>query len=271
MEARKHYEDTQLITDDEGERTLIDGIGLQFRRVYKTLNHLREYDSSWWALGKIIAYRSQDVPFVHIDSDVILWSRLPEELENADVFAQNPEFFVVADPNTWYIPDRLERLLLHENNGWLPKEWNWYRAIFSDMLSAVCCGIYGGTRLDFIHYCAETALQIVNHPINAAAFKDTDSKSKNLYLMLIEQFLPAACLEYYADNKYSPFCGIKPRFLFHSVEDAYCRAFRCGYTHLISISKSNPIIAERLETRVQSEYPELYERCIRYLATQRGS
>jgi hypothetical protein len=270
MEANKHYgADTQLVTDDEGARKLVDGLGLRFGKVSTALNQIREHDSSWWALGKIIAYRSQDVPFVHIDSDVILWSRLPKELETADVIAQNPEFFVVGDPHTWYIPERFEKLLLHENSGWLPKEWNWYRAVFSDMLSAICCGIYGGNRLDFIHFCADLAVQIVDHPINRSALKAVDAKSKNLYLMLIEQFLPAACLEYHADNEFSKFFGVKCKFLFHSMDDAYYRSFRSGYTHLISSSKLNPVIAERLDARVRETYPDLYDRCLNYLRVNR--
>jgi hypothetical protein len=264
MEAKKHYGgDTQLVTDDAGAKKLVDQLGLRFGRVSTALNQLKDYDSSWWALGKIVAYRAQEVPFVHIDSDVILWTRLPEELETADVLAQNPEFFVVGDPHTWYIPDRLEKSLLHENEGWLPREWNWYRAVFSDLLSAVCCGIYGGRRLDFIHHCADLALRIVEHPVNREVLKAEDKKIKNLYLMLIEQFLPVACLEYHTDNRFSKFYGVKFRYLFNSMEDAYYRAFRCGYTHLISSSKLNPIVIERLEARVQKEYPDLYARCMR--------
>ena len=272
MEAKKHYgDDTHLVTDDEGARILVDGLGLGFGKVSTALNMIQEYDPSWWALGKIVAYRSQDVPFIHIDSDVFLWSKLPEELETADVFAQNPEFFIVGDRHTWYIPDQLEKLLLYENQGWLPKEWNWYRAVFSDMLSAACCGIYGGTRLDFIHYCADMALQILDHDVNKQVLTTVDDKSKNLFLMLIEQFLPMACQEYHTDNKFSQFFGVKFKYLFNSMEDAYYRAFRCGYTHMISNSKSNPVVAERLESRVQEEYSDLYERCVNYLRSTQGA
>ena len=45
------------------------------------------------ALGKLIAYSIQDGPFVHIDNDVFLWKPLPQELLQAPVFAQCPEYF----------------------------------------------------------------------------------------------------------------------------------------------------------------------------------
>ena len=266
MEASKHYgAETELVTDDEGAATLVDGLGLKFTNVSTALNRLRGSDSSWWALGKIVAYRQQTRPFVHLDNDVILWSRLPDELENADVLAQNPEFFRVGDPGEWYIPEQLERLVAG-SDGWLPREWRWYRSVFSNFSSAICCGIYGGNRLDFIQYCADLALKIVEHPMNAPAFMSTDNISKSRYLMLIEQFLPMACIEYHMDNPFSDFKNIRPRFLFHCMQDAYCRAFRVGYTHLISDSKSHPFAMERLESRVRAGYPELYDRCCRFLS-----
>jgi Family of unknown function (DUF6734) len=79
--ARKHYGKTSLFTDDEGARILIDGIGLEFDTVSVDLNELAHSDPEWWTLGKMMTYRAQAEPFVHIDEDVFLWQRLPRELD----------------------------------------------------------------------------------------------------------------------------------------------------------------------------------------------
>ena len=62
-------------------------------------------------------------PFVHIDSDVFLWNRLPAHLTDAPVLTQNPEYHQRAD----YGIDEIDATL-HEADGWLPVEWRLGRA-----------------------------------------------------------------------------------------------------------------------------------------------
>lgn len=261
MTAKQHYSETVLVTNHEGKNILVDNLGLQFSEVSTDLDKMNKSDPNFWALGKIYAYRSQDKPFIHIDNDVFLFSALPKELERADIIIQNPEFFILQEKGAYYIPDKLEQELVFENEGWLPKEWLWYRAIFPDFLKAFCCGIYGGNRLDFIHHCADLALDIIEHPINKKILEKSIDQHKQLYIMLFEQFLPAACYEYYFDNKYSQFKDLKVESLFSCIEDAYFRASRLGFTHMIAGSKSNTFLTQRLIKRVSNNYPEFFERC----------
>jgi Family of unknown function (DUF6734) len=55
--------------------------GLEFDTVSVDLNELAHSDPEWWTLGKMMTYRAQAEPFVHIDEDVFLWQRLPRELD----------------------------------------------------------------------------------------------------------------------------------------------------------------------------------------------
>src|SRR5437588_499165 len=89
--ARKHYPKTSLVTDHAGAKMLVDGIGLAFDSVSTELDALACRDPRLWMLGKLYAYRAQTEPFVHLDTDVILWKRLPTGVEGAPVFAQNPD------------------------------------------------------------------------------------------------------------------------------------------------------------------------------------
>ncbi len=90
QEARKHYSDTWIYTDDEGARLLVDQLQLPFAHVHTDLNALRRRNPGWWTLGKLHTCRLQTEPFVHLDYDAFLWLPLPEDLLVADVFAQNP-------------------------------------------------------------------------------------------------------------------------------------------------------------------------------------
>lgn len=256
--ARQHYLETWLVTDDAGARILIDELQLPFTHVSTALNVIARENPDWWALGKIEAYRRQEAPFVHIDTDVFLWKRLAIRLEQADVFAQHPE--------SCYRPEELECALGWPRRGWLPREWLWYRRGASPR--AECCGIFGGRRVDFIQHYADTAKRLMADRRNRAALRIQHGKTGQMWLL--EQYLLSACLDYHRERKRSPFCGIEIRYLFENWEDASRpeRATEAGFTHLAGGAKCSLRVARDLERRVRHDLPEHYERCINYLQNQ---
>jgi len=255
--ARRHYPDTALVTDEFGARLLVDLLGLPFEHVSTGLAELRDDDAQWWVLGKLWTYRAQDRPFVHIDNDVFLWNRLPDEMTHAPVFAQNPEWFPIAD-GSWYRPDAYDDAI-RATGGWAPDEWSRY--VTARRNRAVCCGIVGGNAVDFLRYYADTGMRMIRHPANQAAWDRFGSTiSDNI---LIEQYLLAACIDYHRNRKGSDYRGAGIRYLFRSSREAFTQsaAARVGYTHLIGAAKNNPDLARRLEARVAREYPQHFERC----------
>ena len=259
QEARKHYPDTWLYTDDAGARLLVDKLRLPFTHVRTGLNALDGCDPGWWALGKLYAYSQQTEPFVHLDYDVFLWLPLPERLTRADVFAQNPEPFALG--TFFYVPEQVERALAGVN-GWLPDEWTWYRAS-QRALRGECCGVVGGNRVDFIRHAANLAFKILEHPANRVAMTTLDNK--DLVMIVLEQFLLAACLEYHGIRPGSPFHGVTIAYLFDSFADAFNpdKVAAAGYTHLLGDNKRNPAVARLLEERVRRDDPAQFERCKR--------
>jgi len=260
--ARLHYPFTSLHTDDEGARTLVEGIGLDFDHVSTGLNALEDADPGWWALGKILTYALQKEPFVHIDSDVFLWKPLPEMMLLADVLAQNPEHF--SHGAFFYRPEVLETAIHGVPGGWLPEEWEWYRSGGAPQ-QAECCGVFGGNRIDFINHYARQALKLLDHPANQAGLRIVGDKSE--HMILIEQYFLAACIQYHQQRKDSPYQGLTVAYLFNSMDEAFRpdNASRLGYTHLIADAKRKPHITEKLERRVKTDYPAQYERCLRYM------
>jgi len=259
--ARRHYPRTALVTDSHGARMLIDALGLEFGDVSTCLDSLNDYHPDWWALGKLHAYRRQRDPFIHIDSDVYLWKRLRPELESADLAAQNPEYFS-PDGSGYYRPgaciDALEK-----HGGWVPEEWRWYSANRGDR--AACCGIFGGQNVPFIQYYANLGIKSVEHPRNQAGWASL--RGNLVDNLLVEQYSLIACIEYHKRTNTALARNIDMHYLFDSAEAAFepQRAREEGYTHLIAGAKRNPVLAERLETRVRTDYPEYYEACLRYL------
>ena len=255
--ARRHYPDTVLITDEAGKRLLTGGLGLEFGTVSTELERLREADPDWWALGKLVAYSIQDQSFVHLDTDVFLWKPLPADIAGADVFAQCPEYF----------QRRSGRGVEEIGNAFtdcgsrLPDEWEWAVSRDDAIVREENCGIVGGSRVDFIRHYAQTAVGVVLKPGNAAAWSRVRNKSN----MAMEQFFLSACVDFHRHHPYSPYRGIRLKYLFPSWEDAAnpnCSA-RAGFTHLLGDSKSNLSVSRRLEERTRRDDPQYFDRCER--------
>lgn len=257
--ARQHYPDTSLITDDAGARMLVDRLGLPFTHVSTELNTLASYNPDWWALGKIYSYRMQTQPFVHIDSDVFLWKPLPARLECADVFAQNPEPISASTP--YYQPERFARALSQTTGGWLPEEWHWYQRTHHNRAEG--CGIFGGNRIDFINLFAIGALRLIEDPANKRAVELL--YDKRTLMLVVEQYLLSAFVEYHKTRAVLPFGNIRIEYLFNSVADLWNPdyAAHAGFTHLVAGAKQSKLFAQRLESRVRCDFPEHYQRCMK--------
>ena len=150
--ASRHYPETMLVTDTPGRRLLVDQLGLPFALVSTELDRLPDRDAGWWILGKLVAYTLQTGPFIHIDSDVFLWNRLPAHLTGAPVLTQNPEYHRKSD----YGIDQLTEAM-HDHDGSLPIEWEWASSL-DDIVRVENCGILGGQEAPFLSHYARTAL-----------------------------------------------------------------------------------------------------------------
>jgi hypothetical protein len=261
--ARRHYPETVLITDYYGKKLLVDALGLPFTCVSTELDRLNNVDPYWWALGKLVAYSIQDRPFAHIDSDVFLWKALPESLTEAPVFAQCPEFH---SNDSWGGPHEIEDVFA-QNAAELPVEWQWARSKGESFFKEENCGILGGSRVDFLRYYAQSAIDLVLNPQYVCAWSRLPNKS--LYTIIVEQFFLSACIDFHCHHPDSPYRGVRVRHLFRSWEEAYnpnCST-RVGFTHLLGDTKSSPAVGRRLEERMKRDDPAYFWRCTRVAAS----
>lgn len=257
--ACRHYPETVLITDTAGKALLVDRLELPFKEVSTELDRLRDVDPGWWALGKLVAYRLQDRPFVHLDTDVFLWKPLPAGLVGAPVFTQCPEQHALDEACG---PREVARAFAQAGLS-LPAEWEWSASRRLPSVRQENTGILGGTDTVFIRYYANLAIALATNPAHAAAWAVFPNKFGCNFL--IEQFLLAACLEFHRIDPRSPFRGIAARHLFSSFEQAFDpqEAARVGYTHLLGEAKSSAFVARRLEQRMRQEDPYFYGLCLK--------
>ena len=241
---------------------MVDGLGLEFSEAEATLNRLDNSEPDMWAAGKFFAYLEQNEPFVHLDYDVFLFKPLPLYFENAQVFAQSEEPFLNWSEYSPYRPQVIEALIDGTPSAWLPKEWRWYSANKDGNKKGICCGIFGGANLKFIHYYAETALRFLELPQNRRAM--LVSPERKWIIMHVEQYYLAALLDYYQMENQTKFMGLNMRYLLDYRkldEDAQNK----GYVHLIGKAKESPTVIEKLERRVREHYPVRFERLEQFL------
>jgi hypothetical protein len=108
---------------------------------------------------------------------------------------------------------------------------------------------------------------MIEHPRNREGWSRLPNKLA--HMLLIEQYLLAVCVEYHRNRPGSPYSDIAIQYLFDSESNPFdpaCAA-RNGFTHLIGPAKQDALLMERLEKRVQRDYPEHYERCLTYLGS----
>ncbi len=257
--ARKHFPETMLVTDKHGKALLVDALGLSFTHVSTELDEYRHCNPDWWSLSKVVAYRTQQQPFIHLDTDVFLWKPLPANVLSASVFAQCPEDHPPLD--TWWGPEGVERAFAKHGLE-LPAEWEWTRSRSLHNFREANCGIMGGNRVDFIQYYASLSLDLMLNPAHAPAWAEFSDLSG--YMMILEQFLLDACFQFHRSHPQSPFRGMYMRYRFPSFGEAYNQeaAARAGFTHLLGDAKRDPAVSRRLEQRTEQEDSSFYRHCL---------
>lgn len=81
-QLRRYYDDVTLVTDSQGYDVLINKLHLPYTDVIESLDCLNHYNPNLWALAKIKAYQSIKEPFIHVDGDVFIWTKIDESLRD---------------------------------------------------------------------------------------------------------------------------------------------------------------------------------------------
>lgn len=236
--AKKHFPEVRLVTDNAGKEILCDLLELPFDKVSLELNSIQHIFPELWAYGKVIAYKSQSQPFLHIDYDAFFFNPLPEDIKNSAVIAESKEDF--------------SEFVYYTNNHKFLKELGYVSAYFPPRPSlnhAFNCGVFGGTNLPFIKSYCEEAEKIVHfiqqHP---AAFYAHDSLHRYLFSIVFEQSNLAFCLAHHR---------LSPRLL---LKHPGASDFP-GYTHLKG-AKLHPHVKQRVAARLLNDFPDHWNRYI---------
>lgn len=235
--AKKHYGEVSLITDSDGANILQD---LPFDNVIIQLNDIPNYNTIW-SLGKIYAYKyicGLNEPFLHLDGDVFLWEKLPENLTDSAIFVQSKDEKI--NEHNIYNIFKLQADL----NCALPYEW-----ITSAGLQCYNMGIFGGANLTLINNYCDFVINMINNPLYANLWNgvpgvisnnsNDNFNSSNTKATMVEQ----GNFGIYCHNN-----NITPSLFFNNISDDDNITYK-KYTHLI-LNKNEPAILERIAARL---------------------
>lgn len=212
--SKKYYGEIHLVTDSISYDCLKDIT--KWDSISKDLDILPKEYSHVWSLGKILTYKiacKRKHHFIHIDSDVIIWERLPKFIDQADIFCQSREGHV----SEWESVNCLYQLSkkYHINNQIKP-------------YISPNCGIIGGKDLGFIEEYSSTSIDMVLDKKNKWFWGENIGHHFER-AVLAEQYYLAICAEKF--NKHIT-------YLLLNGSDEECQEKK--YTHLLG-AKQDPL------------------------------
>jgi hypothetical protein len=242
LKFKQNYGEVTLYTDDLGKDLLIDKLEIPYSRVHLELNVLQDYPAELWALGKVLTYSLQEKPFIHADTDVFIWDKLPDEFLNTDLFAQNLEF------NFPKYNEVLEIVI------------NEFKAISKDSFPiysrtkdvyAYNAGIIGGTSLDFFKELKNKVFEIIDANLDKLHLVDV-----GVLNMVYEQMLGFEL----ANQK-----NLEMKFLKSEMNEAFTNVMKFHvvpiketYIHTVGYAKKSLELCEQLKYRLRYEFPVDY-------------
>lgn len=244
LKLREFYSDVQLYTDSHGAEVLIDILGLPYSTYHLDYDNLN-YNPSLWAFPKIFTYNKQAEPFIHVDGDVFIFDKFSDELEKAELLAQNLELSTDYYKNLFnpimkrinYIPDFFKKNLYSR----YPKSYN--------------AGILGGRNIELIQKYTREAIEFVD--------KNLTCHSNGNFNMIFEQLMFYSIskthnteVQCYTDKTYDD--NGYDMNAFGDFLSVPCKK----YLHLIGPLKRDEYTIQQLTRRLFNDYPEYFERVI---------
>ena len=249
LKLKAHYDDVHLYTDTKGYKFLIEQLGLPYKNVEICYDSIPHYSENLWVLPKILTYAAQQEPFIHVDGDVFIWEKFPEEMENAALLAQNFEI------STDYYGRALKNI--ETNLCYLP---GFLRgSLKKDPIPSYNAGVLGGSDLAFFKEYAQTALDLVNRN-----YDKNKLVHSGIYNILCEQILFASIAardqkevtcyfkEEYKDNGYSA----------NDIADLSSVCYKLKYIHLLGPHKRSRDNCELMSRILYKEYPGYFGKIV---------
>lgn len=244
----KYYDQVELYTDDFGFEILINKLQLPYTKVHVVLNELDVYSKDLWAIAKIKVYSLQNEPFIHVDGDVFIWDKFPDDLISSDLITQNLE------PTTFYYRRMWGQIF--PKLKYLPKEL----IPFHNAETGLCAnmGIIGGNDLVFIKEFAKKAFEFVDK--NISIVDEINLFNFNIFFEQVLFFELSVLESKKVSFLFDEICDDNSYIGFAEFHDI---PHKRNYLHLLGDYKKNSNICRLMEIYTMKHYPDYYSKLLK--------
>jgi hypothetical protein len=237
--AKKHYDEIHFYTDKLGEEWIIPYLKyLPFTKIEVCLDEINWLDDKYWSLAKIFVYYKQKEPFIHIDNDVFLWDKFPEELFNNDFFFQEIEYFNELGRDFYLRGLEIFKPCLPKN--------------FIETNGAFNCGVFGCLNqkaLDLIPLYYNMGIEFVEKTKNLKDLDKESISSRWLATVIIEQVVIYSLITN-GNYKFDV-------FLHHGNDyNGFTKSYNFRYTHTVAHNKRKRKIVNRIREIFEGDIKE---------------
>lgn len=244
LKFKQNYGEVTLYTDNLGKELLIDKLEIPYSKVNLELNQLQDYPAELWALGKVLTYSLQEKPFIHADTDVFIWNKLPADFLKVNLFAQNlecnfPRYNEVLGVVLREFKDIAEDLFpiyLNTKN-----------------IYAYNAGIIGGCNLDFFKDFKNKVFKIIDTNLDKLHLIDI-----GVFNMVYEQMFGFELAT--QKNLDITFLKSEMNEAFTNVMKFHLVPIKETYIHTVGYAKKSLEMCEQLKFRLRYEFPEEYDK-----------
>jgi hypothetical protein len=252
-QAKKTHDNISLVTDKAGAKLFLNVLRLPYDSVDTSLEQYRG-PGRFWSAAKVYSYGLQKDPFVHIDGDVILWNKLPDDCLAAPVLVQSLEHVRNVPFMKTYV-----RSLRYARSAMpvVPECWN------RNHFNAYNCGFFGGCDLEAIGSYVRNASGLFAAENDGFWDAVTDDYSEDLN-RTIERWTAFAT---FAE------AGTSVRCLTDSGESSESGGGRLGFQHVMGAKRDYPSLASDgtlnapalIIDTVKQRHPNTYYRLLGWL------
>jgi hypothetical protein len=188
--AKQNFKKVVFVTDTWAWENLFKKLNLPFDEVKLSLDDIT-HTTDVWSVSKAYAILEMDAPFLHIDSDVYLWTELPNHILNKPILVQDAES-ILQDRTVGQVYLALEweyNTYLKSTSSYLDNSNFINRDVFG-----YNCGVVGGNDVKFLNKWASEMIKVTSA---YDEFKKTSKYNNHYIAVWVEQSLLLVMSDFY--------------------------------------------------------------------------
>jgi len=238
--AKQQFEKVELVCNSTGKSLLIDQLQIPFTSYNVALDQFdNKLDPDHWALAKMYSYSIQNEPFLHIDTDVFIFSKIPQEVLQKDLIFQNKE---MLDIHGGYLVslEKYRKLRSKLQSS----------AVKDNVQYAYNCGVVGANNLDVIKQWYSLASSFVEGEEYKTFWEEQEDKHR--FNHFFEQYFIACLVD---QNKELSVESLLGDLLIDRGHYSYSNK-EFLYTHLWGEVKRDRKILQKVYSRLLTSFPQ---------------